>query len=446
MGRVALIGENSIGYISALIDIWNRGDCAVLLDWRIPSTTVTEMMVEAGVHTCFIEKELFYKNKMNFPNSIDFIMYEKQNESAEQLPIFIYDKFKENYSHEEAVVIYSSGTTGKSKGIILSHFAINTNADAIIDYMKPTTEDCIYIAKTLSHSSTLTGELLVALKTKMSLVIAPTIVPSRYVLNNISKYNVTTICLNPTLLSMLSDQYERKNYALPSLKTIYVSGSILNDKLYDKVHATFPNTPIYNVYGLSETGPRVAAQRAECCKGNSVGKPIKGVEVDIVNEQGNCVDNGEYGIVHVKTHSMFNGYITGSPKHVSLREGWHNTGDIGYIDTNGELHIVNRVDDVIIIDSHKVYPSEVEKRILEQNDVKECTVAKVEHNGNEFIGCLYVSEKKIDEVIKSQLKAKMLTYEIPRFFVRCDELPRTKNGKVSMREVQTCLKKHMGQE
>lgn len=66
MGRVALIGENSIGYISALIDIWNRGDCAVLLDCRIPSTTVTEMMVEAGVHTCFIEKELFYKKQDEF--------------------------------------------------------------------------------------------------------------------------------------------------------------------------------------------------------------------------------------------------------------------------------------------------------------------------------------------------------------------------------------------
>ena len=200
------------------------------------------------------------------------------------------------------------------------------------------------------------------------------------------------------------------------------------------------------MYGLSEAGPRVTAQRAECCKGNSVGKPIKGVEVTIVNEQGNCVDNGEYGIVHVKTHSMFNGYITGCPKHVSLCEGWHNTGDIGYIDSNGELHVVNRVDDVIIIDSHKVYPSEVEKQILEQNAVKECAVVKVECNGNELIGCLYVSEEKIDEVIKNQLKAKLLTYEIPRFFVRCDELPRTKNGKVSMREVQTCLKKHMGQE
>ena len=91
------------------------------------------------------------------------------------LPKYISCKFQENYSKNEAIIIYSSGTTGKVKGIILSHFDINTNADAIIDYMKPTTAHCIYIAKTLSHSSTLTGELLVALKTKMNIVIAPTI-------------------------------------------------------------------------------------------------------------------------------------------------------------------------------------------------------------------------------------------------------------------------------
>jgi acyl-coenzyme A synthetase/AMP-(fatty) acid ligase len=245
---------------------------------------------------------------------------------------------------------------------------------------------------------------------------------------------------------MFADEYWRKKYNLSTLKTIYVSGSILSDKIYNKAHTIFSDIPIYNVYGLSEAGPRVTAQKAECCKCNSVGKPIKGVEVAIVNEQGNCVDNGEYGIVHVKTHSMFNGYITGYPKHVSLREEWYNTGDIGYVDTNGELHIINRVDDVIIIDSHKVYPSEVEKQILEQNDVKECAVAKVEYNGNELIGCLYVSDEKINETIKEKLKTKLLTCEIPRVFVRCDELPKTKNGKVSMREVQNCLKKYKGQE
>jgi len=441
MSRVALIGENSIGYVNTLIDIWNNGDCAVLLDWRIPFPTAVEMMIEADVHTCFIEKHLFEKLESEIPSSVEFITYEKQNNSAELLPNCIYEKFHENYSRNEAVVIYSSGTTGKSKGIILSHFAINTNADAIIDYMKPNTEDCIYIAKTLSHSSTLTGELLVALKTRTKLVVAPTIVPPRYVLNNINKFGVTIVCLNPTLLSMFTDEYERSQYDISSLKTIYVSGSILNDRVYEKAHTIFSHIPIYNVYGLSEAGPRVTAQRAYCCKSNSVGKPIKDVEIKIVNEQGSIVTSGEYGIIHVNTPSLFNGYIVGNNKHISLYEGWHNTGDVGYIDINGELHIINRFDDVIIIDSHKIYPSEVEKKIVEQSDVKECAVAKVELNGNEFIGCLYVSEKEIDRDIKEKLKSKLLVYEIPRFFLKCDALPQTLNGKRSNEETKNFLNK-----
>ena len=197
---------------------------------------------------------------------------------------------------------------------------------------------------------------------------------------------------------------------------------------------------------MSEAGPRVTAQRADCSKSNSVGKPIKDVEIKIVNEQGNIVSDGEYGIIHVKTPSLFDGYVVGQNKHKSLYEGWHNTGDVGYIDTNGELHIINRLDDVIIIDSHKVYPSEVEKQIVEQSDAKECAVAKVEFNGNEFIGCLYVSENEIGRDIKDKLKLKLLVYEIPRFFLKCDALPRTKNGKVSTREVQVCLQKYISQE
>ena len=446
MSRVALIGENSIGYVDTLVDIWNNGDCAVLLDWRIPFSTAIEMMIEADVRTCFIENGLFNKFENVIPGSIDFVTYEKQNSSTELLPNCIYEKFHENYGRNEAVVIYSSGTTGKSKGIILSYFAINTNADAIIDYMKPTAEACIYIAKTLSHSSTLTGELLVALKTRTKLVIAPTIVPPRYVLNNINKFGVTIVCLNPTLLSMFADEYERSQYDISSLRTIYVSGSILNDRVYEKAHTIFSHIPIYNVYGLSEAGPRVTAQRIDCCQSNSVGKPIKDVEIKIVNEQGSIVTSGEYGIIYVKTPSIFDGYIVGQNKHNSLYEDWHNTGDVGYIDTNGELHIINRLDDVIIIDSHKIYPSEVEQQIVEQSEVKECAVAKVEFNGNEFIGCLYAGEKEIDRDIKEKLKSKLLVYEIPRFFLRCDVLPRTKNGKVSMREVQACLQKYISQE
>ena len=105
MSRVALIGENSIGYVSALIDIWNNGDCAVLLDWRIPFATSLEMMIEAGAQTCFIEQGLFDKIDVEFPNSINFITYDKQNNLVEQLPKFIYDKFQENYTQRKTHIV-----------------------------------------------------------------------------------------------------------------------------------------------------------------------------------------------------------------------------------------------------------------------------------------------------------------------------------------------------
>lgn len=436
MSRVALIGENSIEYIDKLIDIWDNGDCAVLIDWRIPLQTAVEMMHEAEVHTCCIDKKFFDKVPDALSQSITFIPFERKTNPVEYLPESIYDKFKPNYSESEAVILYSSGTTGKSKGIILSHFAINTNADAIIDYMKPNAKDCIYIAKTLSHSSTLTGELLVSLKTYAKLVIAPTIVPPRFILNNIKRFNVTIICLNPILLSMFADEIQCGSYDISSLRTIYVSGSILNDKIYSKAHDTFKEIAIYNVYGLSEAGPRVTAQCNGCRSSNSAGKPIQNVEIAIVAENGTSVTNGEHGVVHVNTPSRFAGYISGQAKHKSLYKDWLNTGDIGYIDCNGELHIVGRIDDVIILDAHKIYPGEIENTILDFTEIAECVVVKVEYKNNKFIGCLCVGRYVMEQEIKDKLKNKLPTYEIPRRFIRCDSIPRTLNGKTSKTAVK----------
>lgn len=435
MSRVALIGENSVEYVNVLLDIWNNGDCAVLLDWRIPFATAVKMMVEAGVTRCCIENGKFDNKKDIFPESIEPEVFERQSNSAELLPQYIYDKYRDNYSDNEAVVIYSSGTTGMAKGIILSHYAIQMNADAIIDYMNPVPDDCLYIAKVMSHSSTLTGELLVALKSGMKIVVAPTIVPPRVILGNIEKFNASIICLNPTLLSMLCDEINRKSYDFSSLKTIYVSGSILNDKIYEKAHGVFSGIPIYNVYGLSEAAPRISAQRAKCCENNSVGKPIKDVNIVIVDDSGQVIPQGHRGIVHVKTPSVFSGYVSGTRRTSLYDPEWLNTGDIGFFDTYGELHIVGRSDDLIIIDSHKIYPSEVERAILMCDRVDECVVTKVDYNGNEFLACLYTGEKGTESAIRESLRDKLQTHEIPRRFVYCKSLPRTPNGKISIIEL-----------
>ncbi len=103
-----------------------------MLDWRIPIKTAVEMMKEAGIVECHIEKNCLYKISEPILKEIRFVPFEMSNEIS-LLPEEIYNNFRANYSIDESVVIYSSGTTGKSKGIILSHYAMNINADAIIN-------------------------------------------------------------------------------------------------------------------------------------------------------------------------------------------------------------------------------------------------------------------------------------------------------------------------
>lgn len=433
MSRVALIGENSIEYVSVLLDIWNSGDCAVLIDWRIPLHTTIEMMKEAGVSICYFEKTKYEIKESCY--GIKFIAFERKSNSAQLLPLEIYDKFKKNYSKNEAIVLYSSGTTGKAKGIILSHYAINTNADAIIDYMKPTDNDCIYIAKVFSHSSTITGELLVSLKTRMKLVIAPTIVPPRFVLRCIEKFGISIICLNPTLLQKYAEEYDSGKYALLTLRIIYVSGSILSDNVYTAAHTAFKGIAIYNVYGLSEAGPRVTAQQVDCCTSNSVGKPIKGVEIQIVDDEGNPLKQGECGIIHVNTPSQFNGYITGNEKLRSFFKGWLNSGDIGYIDKYNELNIISRIDDVIIIDSHKIYPQSIVNDILKISDILDCVVFSIKdtcNNNRSTIICFYLSKSNDDlaETVRRTLLEIHPKYEVPDEFIRVSNLERNLSGKI----------------
>lgn len=439
MSRVALIGENSIAYINRLINIWNDNDCAVLIDCQIPPKAAVKMMVEAKVERCYIEHKYYDGLREIFDASIDIIPYEKENTLPQLLPEVIYEQFQEKYEKSEAIVIYSSGTTGEAKGIILSHYAINTNADAIIDYMQLDNKDLIYIVKNLTHSSTLIGELLVALKIRMPLLLAPIAVPPRYALKNVVKFGVTVLGVNPVLLSMYCDEYKNKKYDLSTLKKIYVSGSILKHNIYERAKNTFLGQQIFNVYGLSEAGPRVAAQRYGCCRSNSVGKAINGVEIVCVDEYGNIVSEDELGIIHVNTPSKFNGYIHGNIKHSSLYKDWLNTGDVGYIDNNGELYIVSRIDDMINIGGLKLYPDEVECHIQSVANIQESAVSMVNFQNNDILCCIYVSEKEIRQDIKNILNAILMKHEIPELFIRVSFIPRTWSGKVDINKVKEII-------
>ena len=441
MSRVALVGENSIPFVGQLINIWNVGHCAVLINPKMPKDIALKMMRDAEVISCYIERGIWGIVEEKVVEEITCIPYDG-NIVTDFLPQELYDKFIPQYTQDEAVVIYSSGTTGTSRGIILSHYAINKNADAIASYMQLSERDVLYVVKPLTHSSSLTGELLVALKKKNKIVIGSSVRLPRVILKNIKKFEVTHLFLNPFLAFMLSKEQQRTKYEIESLKTIYISGAVLNQETYEEVHRVFYQQSIYNVYGLSETAPRIAAQCNDCCKNNSVGKPIEGVKVAIINEEGENSKRFEYGIVHVKSPSLFKGYITGETKHPPLRAHWFNTGDVGYTDDDGELHIVGRIDDVINIGAQKIYPSDVEHTICKYTHVKECVVTSITVEGKELLGCLYVADNYIGIRERKILSKKLLQHEIPSLFVRAKLVPRTNAGKIDMGEVKRNITKY----
>ena len=437
MSRIGLMGDNSVGFVNTLLDIWNNGDCAVLFDWKMPIGVLEEMFYSTGIEKCYIDSRLF--RGTDFQNvTINIVTYNGSDALISPLPREIYGKYKDDYSNNEAVIIFSSGTTGKSKGVILSHYAISNNADAIAEYMDIGERDCIYIVKSLIHSSTVVGELLVALKRKVKMLLGTTMVPHRYVLRNIEKFSVSHICLNPKLLSMYSVEARLNDYNLTSLKSIYVSGSLLDQNLYCEASSIFSFSGIYNMYGLTEAGPRVSSQTDICKKGNSVGYPIRDVKIMIVNEMGVAVDQGVCGIIHVDTPNKYIGYVEGTEKHSSLYLDWLNTGDIGYFDKDGELFVVGRVDDVINIDSHKIYPGSIEEVVMKHPDVLECSVVALAIQDKTVIGCLYVTQTNRILPLRDFLSSQLLPYEMPRVFKLCEELPRN-NGKIMVEKVKKIL-------
>jgi len=407
--RIGLMGHNSVEYIEHLLGIWNNNDSAVLIDYDMPAEALRKIIADSHIVSLRIEESLSFKF-VNESLPAEIVTYSVNTKLPCFLPERIYDNFDGRYDGNEALVIFSSGTTGLNKGISLSHRAINNNANSIIDYMQPIGSDCLYLNKKLSHSSSLTGELLVALKTRTRIVVAPIIIPPRIAFRYISDFSVSILCCNPTLLNMYTDEAERTNHFPAIIRTIYTSGDIIPAKAIDRARSVLKR-PVYNVYGQTECGPRISAQTEDCCHGNSVGKPINNVEVRLD-------DNGE---ILVRTNALFSGY-TNFNKNI---EEWHRTGDVGSFDENGELNITGRADNMIVIGAHNVYPENVERTIIANTSVIDCVVYK---NGD-LLCCDYFSDSENEVEIVKRISPFLMKHEIPNSFQKVTMIATNKNGK-----------------
>lgn len=444
LDRVGVLCDNSASFIIAVFSILSVGGIAVPIDSRLPEHEIKNIILECGIkcmcvarrggrqfanrydtqyllNSCVILDKFRgqWENRITLQNNLDF-QYQKQ------LP-----------DTDPAFILFSSGTGGVAKGIVLTHRAILKNMSSIADCLNLNERDTVYIAKSMTHSSTLTGEILVALKAGANLIAYNPVVSSHTILNRIEKMKPTFIGVNPTLLKLILKVKSRR-YDTRSVRTVYCSGAPAKASLFVEAKQLFSEADILNVYGLTEAGPRVTAQRAAHTGRmvGCVGKPLEGVKVEIRGKDGRTCQRRQSGCIYVKSNSLMSGYWKDKEKtDQKISDGWLNTGDIGYWKENGELFVIGRADDMILRGAHNVDPEKIENVVNSISGVVDSIVFGIpdEINGNSIV-CALKLEKDTEisgREILQYCKLFLASYEYPQKTCIWGEIPRTVSGKVS---------------
>jgi long-chain acyl-CoA synthetase len=338
-----------------------------------------------------------------------------------------------------AVILYTSGTTGTPKGAQLTHANMRANAAITASTLFQVTHDDVIIGcLPLFHAFGQTCALNVAVLAGASLTLIPRFDPQT-ALKIIQRDGATLFVGVPTMyVAML--QAGRNVADTSTLRLCVSGGAALPVEVLNGFTAEF-GARILEGYGLSETSPVASFNRADDIRPGSIGVPIDGVQMRVVDENDNDVPKGEAGEIVIRGHNVMRGYWN-KPEEtgVALRDGWFHSGDIGRQDEDGYFYIVDRTKDMIIRGGFNVYPREIEEVLYEHPAVLEAAVIGVPHatHGEEVAAAVVLKpggDTSTDE-LREYVKARVAAYKYPRHVWFMDALPKGPTGKILKRAIQ----------
>jgi long-chain acyl-CoA synthetase len=355
----------------------------------------------------------------------------------EQEPV---EELADTDAEDTAVILYTSGTTGEPKGAELTHANLKRNAEVSSKLPDLSPEDVALGALPLFHSFGQTCTMNAVIATGAMMTQIPRFDPDK-ALEIIERDKATIFQGVPTMYNAILHSEKRDDYDTSSLRACMSGGSAMPEELMRNFEEAF-DTKILEGYGLSETSPVASFNHLDReRKPGSIGTPIEGVEMKLVDDDGNDVGEGEIGEIVVKGHNVMKGYWNREDATAdAIKDGWFYTGDMGKIDEDGYFFIVDRKKELIIRGGYNVYPREVEEVLYEHPAVQEAAVVGVEDEkmGEEVAAAVVL--KKGEQVTESELrdfvKGEVASYKYPRKIWFTDELPKGPTGKILKREIE----------
>ncbi|HEX3649456.1 MAG TPA: AMP-binding protein [Pseudonocardiaceae bacterium] len=354
-----------------------------------------------------------------------------------------------------AVLCYTSGTSGRQRGVLLSHRALLANVAqcAALDPPPVTSADRMLLSLPLSHAYGLGPGLFQVAAAGATAVLLPKFTVDD-ALTAIGTHQVTTLVGVPPMYSaLLTVPDERLREALASVRLFTSGAAPLPPAVLAGVQRV-TGLPIYEGYGLTETAPVLTSTLVSGrAKPGSVGRPLPGVRLCLVDSDGDPLpgpdaddelddETGGTGLVAVSGPNLFSGYWPDGA-HGPNADGWFRTGDIGYLDADGDLHLVDRANDLIIVNGFNVYPHEVEHAIGRLAGVVEAAAVGVpDERTGETVKAVVIRQPDADLTADQVIEhcAELLArFKVPTSVEFVDSLPHSPTGKLARASVRLGL-------
>ena len=328
---------------------------------------------------------------------------------------------------------YTSGTTGRPKGAILTHLGATYIAAVTAERFGYRADDIVLCALPLFHSYAVNSCMIQVMMAGASQVILERFTPDG-VLKAIEQHRITMFPGVPTMFNYLVNFPDRTKYDLSSLRIAQSAGAVLAAKLMHDFETLY-GVPLVDGYGITEAHSFVTLNDPNGRRPDgSCGKPLEGVEVRIVDPHDHDVPAGERGELIFRGPNLPLGYVNGPEATAeALRGGWYHSGDVASMDAEGYVYIVDRIKDTIICGGYNIYPKEVEDVIYAHPAVLDVAVVGVadEAKGEIPKACVVLKpEMKITAAeLEAYCRQNLASYKLPRVIEFMDGIPKTASGK-----------------
>ncbi|SFJ51538.1 o-succinylbenzoate--CoA ligase [Thermoflavimicrobium dichotomicum] len=432
--RVAILAPNHLSYAELLFACAKIGAIFVPLNWRLALKELKMVVEDCTPHLLFYHPSFHeWAKRLPIQKKMDHQEWKKRNGMEMRW------KREEPDIEDPWMILYTGGTTGKPKGVVLSHRAIFWNAINTILSWHLTADDKTLVYLPMFHTGGLN-----ALATPLWYMGGTVVIGDQFeaemAMEVIEREQCTIVLMVPTMYHRLiqSPAFERNSFS--SMRVFLSGGAPCPLNIYDafiKKGISFKEG-----YGMTEAGPnnfQIDPEVAKRKKG-SVGLPMFFNEIRLMDGRVEVTEPEKVGEIWIRGGHLFGCYWNNpEATQAALQNGWFRTGDLGKRDQDGYYYIVGRQKDMIITGGENVYPTEVEQVILEHPDVEEVTVFGIPHEqwGEEVTAVIVLKERSTltAKQLQNFIRKRLGGYKVPKKMVFVDELSKTAVGKIDKKEL-----------